>query len=264
MRRRQSPQVWRNSCGTGHSAAADREALRCRRIGIRDTRSRPLRRASASPLCKRVGPGSPLRCVRDDTGCVARLWQCRWSGFLGQPRHRALRTVTGTASPRPSAARTGAYSFAERGLFPQSCGRLPARASLCAPRQPHRSASGWVPDLRSAASGTTPGVWRGSGYPQPLLFRPAPPPGTAHGNRHCVTPAKRSASRGLLVCREMLVSTVLREAPAGASLCAARQSHRSASEWFPDLRSAASGTAPQVWRGTSCATIAPITGSDPS
>ena len=228
--RRQAPQVWRNSCGTGHSAAADREALRCRRTGIRDTRRKPLRRASVSPLCKRVGPGPPLRCVRDGAGCVARLGLRRSPGFLGQPRHRALRTATGTASPRPSAARAGAYSFAERCLFPQSCGRLrleqasAPRVSLTALQTSRSRISAPLRPGRRRVCGAAQAA------PQPLLFRPAPPPGTAHGNRHCVTPAKRSASRGLLVCREMLVSTVLRQAPAGASLRAARQSHRSANE----------------------------------
>ena len=104
------------------------------------------RRVSSLPLCKRVGPGSPLRCVRDDAQCVARrcFYLCP-SGHLGplfgsygQPRCWARNPATGTGSPRPSAARAGVYSLAERCRHLKPCGRpplgeawAPQASSLC-------------------------------------------------------------------------------------------------------------------------------------
>ena len=80
----------------------------CRTIRQAQARSKPLRCASVSPLCERVDPGSPLRCVRGDAECVARFCLCFWLAFVsGFPQvfscrfcRRQLCRVTGTESPR--------------------------------------------------------------------------------------------------------------------------------------------------------------------
>ena len=82
------------------------------------------------------------------------------------------------------------------------------QANLSCGNNSHRSASEWSPDLRFAASGVTLNGWDICASLCSMRHRPRvlPCQQTLGG-----TPAKRSASRGPLVCRGLLLSAAARQ-----------------------------------------------------